>query len=147
MNHKNSGLAYGTNGSSQTTLDNLGLKQLTQEIEQRASKEILEIIIKLGYMQGPILLSDAISCKPTTGIHCVDSDIEIINLNRQIRLMYNECYKFDEYNNTLLFSDEKARSEKEVLLDLLEKLIIRLDKVNDGSFRVEDQASDKLRGL
>lgn len=147
MNHKNSGLAYGTKGSSQTTLDNLELKQLTQEIEQGATKEILEIIIKLGYMQGPILLSDAITCRPITGIHCIDSDAEIINLNLQIRLMYNGYYEFDEYNNTLLINVEKARAEKRVLLGLLENLICRLSEVNDGSFTVIDQTKDQLRAL
>lgn len=147
MNHSNSGLAHGTKGAPQTTLENAELERLTQEIEQGSSpKKLKVIVIQLGYMEGPILMSD-VTGTPTTGIYCIDSDREVTTLNLQIRSMYNAYYEVDFDGNILRFNQEKEKSDKDILLRSLKRLVNRLNEINDGSYVVEDRESHRIKSL
>lgn len=147
MNHSNSGLAHGTKGAPQATLENTELERLTQEIEQGSSpKKLKVIVIQLGYMEGPILMSD-VTGTPTTSIYCIDSDREVTTLNLQIRSMYNAYYEVDFDGNILRFNQEKEKSDKDILLGSLKRLVNRLNEINDGSYVVEDRESNRIMAL
>ena len=108
-------------------------------------KQILKI--QLDYLQGPIWISDVETGEPLTGIEVVDKDSILKGLNFKAGQMFSSYYEFDSHDVPCWFNHEREKAEKEIMLDLITKIIARLDEINDGSFVVEDLESERLRAL
>ena len=108
-------------------------------------KQILKI--QLDYLQGPIWISDVETGEPLTGIEVVDKDSILKGLNFKAGQMFSSYYEFDSHDVPCWFNHEREKAEKEIMLDLIAKIIARLNEINDGSFVVEDLESERLRAL
>ena len=108
-------------------------------------KKILKI--QLDYLQGPIWISDVETGEPLTGIEVVDKDSILKGLNFKAGQMFSSYYEFDSHDVPCWFNHEREKAEKEIMLDLITKIIARLNEINDGSFVVEDLESERLRAL
>lgn len=105
------------------------------------------IKIQLDYLQGPIWISDAETGEPMTGIDLIDNDAVLKSLNYKVGQMYSSYYEFDTNDAPCWFNYEKERAEKEMMLDLIAKIVARLEEINDGSFVIEDLETERLRAL
>ena len=78
-----------------------------------------KLIIMLDFISGPLWkdIYDTKKKELVTGIDVVDDD---------------------EY---------KEKKDKYKMLDLLEKLIKRLDELNDGSFEIDDRETERVKNL
>lgn len=106
-----------------------------------------KIELQLDYLQGPIWISNVDTGKPLTGITIIDNDVKIREINKKIADLYNGYYEFDSHDQPCWFNEEKERSQKHIMLSLLQQLNGRLDEINDGSFVVEDHLTDYYRKL
>ena len=52
---------------------------------------------------------------------------------------YLKYYDFDSNGEGCTFNKKKEVADKNIMLDLLGKLISRLNELNDGSFEIEDR--------
>lgn len=110
-------------------------------------KELKTIVIRLDFLQGPIWISDPETGEPLTGIEIVDTDKTVRELNIKIQNMYDSYYEFDSHDQPCWFDHEKEKAEKDIMLDLISRLISRLDEINDGSFTVENHETERLKNL
>ena len=110
-----------------------------------SDKQVVKI--QLDYLQGPIWISDAETGEPMTGIEKIDTDAILTELNHKTALLYNSYFEFNSHGMPCWFNHEKEKAEKDVMLALIEKIVARLNEINDGSFVVEDMESDRLRAL
>lgn len=105
------------------------------------------IKIMLEYLQGPIWLSDIETGEPITGIAIIDADPIIKELNFKCSELYNSYYEFDSHNEACWFNYEKEKADKDIMLDLITKLISRLNEINDGTFIIEDLETERIKAL
>lgn len=110
-------------------------------------KELQIIKIMLEYLQGPIWLSDSETGEPITGISVIDTDTTVKELNYKCSELYNSYYEFDSHNQACWFNFEQEKADKEIMLDLISRLIARLNELNDGSFVIEDLETERLTNL
>lgn len=108
---------------------------------------MLVIKIMLEFLQGPVWFSDVETGEPTTGIDVIDSDSIVKELNFKCAELYNSYYEFDSHDQACWFNHEKEKADKEIMLDLITRLIARLNEINDGSFVVEDLETERLKAL
>lgn len=108
-------------------------------------KQILRI--QLDYLQGPVWISDVETGEPLTGIELVDNDPEIKELNRKAGQLFSSYYEFNTHDVPCWFNHEKEKAEKEIMLDLIARIVARLNKINDGSFVIEDLETERLKAL
>ena len=47
----------------------------------------------------------------------------------------------------VFFNKESEKADKVILLDLLGKLIDRLNELNDGSFEIDDRETERIKNL
>lgn len=111
------------------------------------SKQPEIIKIMLDYLQGPIWLTDSETGEPITGIAVIDSDPIVRELNLKCSEMYNGYFEFDSHNEPCWFNHEKEKADRDIMLDLIGKLISRLNEINDGSFLIDDTESPRLKKL
>ena len=98
------------------------------------------------YLHGPIWVynSNGISVWK----YPLVSDDAVLNLlNDKAMELYSGYYEFDSHKQACWFNHEKEKEDKENMLDLIQKILTRLDEINDGSFIVEDYESEHLREL
>lgn len=79
-----------------------------------------------------------------TGIDVVDNDVYIKKLNNEIQDLYSSYYKINYNNHLVYFDKEQDKKDKYKMLDLLGKLMKRLDEVNDGYFEVDDRETERV---
>lgn len=103
--------------------------------------------LQLDYLQGPIWISDIETGEPLTGIELIDRDPILRELNRQAGQMFSSYYEFDSHDQPCWFNHEQEKADKEIMLDLIQKIRVRLDEINDGSFVVEDLETERLNSL
>ncbi len=108
-------------------------------------KEI--VVVQLDFMQGPIWLSDFETGEPITGINVIDNDEALRKINYEIAHLYDTYYEFDSNNSSCRFNKEKEKKNKIKMLGLLKKLNERLDELNDGSFKVLDRETERVKKL
>ena len=77
----------------------------------------------------------------------VDDDPVISALNSQAMEMFAGYYEFDSHDVPCWFNHDKEKRELDQMLDLIQRIIARLDEINDGSFVVEDCETERLKGL
>ncbi len=79
-----------------------------------------------------------------TGIDVIDASEEINLLNDSIQDMYNSLYEFDINEKAVVFNRKKAVSIKEKIQSDIKRLISLITELNDGSFEIQDMASDDI---
>ena len=105
------------------------------------------IKIMLDYLQGPIWLTDSETGEPITGIEIIDTDPILTELNLKCSELYNGYFEFDSHDQPCWFNHEKEKADKDLMLDLISKLVSRLNEINDGSFVIEDTETPRLMEL
>ena len=95
-----------------------------------------EIKIQFDYLNGP-LWKDKVNQfgELITGIPCIDNDKAVQTLNDEAERMYDSLYSFDS-SNSCVFNNEKFYQIKSQLLSLVQTLIVRLNTLNDGTFKI-----------
>ena len=108
-----------------------------------------KIIIMLDWNAGPIWGNyiDPETFEKSTGVEIVDNDKTVQELNNKISELYSSYYDFDSNGEGCTFNKEKEIADKTIMLDLLGKLISRLNELNDGSFEIEDRESERIKNL
>lgn len=75
-------------------------------------------------------------------------DDEILQvLSKQIEEMFSGYYEFDSHGQSCWFNHEKEKEDKEIMIDLISKLVARLNEINDGSYIIEDLETERLKKL
>ena len=77
----------------------------------------------------------------------VEDDPVISALNSEAMEMFAGYYEFDSHDGSCWFDHDKEKRERNRMLDLIERIIARLNEINDGSFVVEDYETERLKGL
>ena len=103
--------------------------------------------IMLDYLQGPIWTSDVETGTPQTGIAVIDENEEIRQLNFKIQDLYDGYYEFNSHDQPCWFNKEQEKADKEKMLAMITELINLLNKVNDGSFVIDDQETERIKAL
>lgn len=80
-------------------------------------------------------------------LQIIENDDILRNLCEQASGMFAEYYEFDSHNQPCWFNQEKEKAEKEVMLNLIAQIVSRLNKLNDGSYVVEDFETKRLKAL
>lgn len=89
----------------------------------------------LDFISGPLRkdIFDTKNKELVTGIDLVDND---------------EYFQKINYNNQPLFFDKyQEKKDKYKMLDLLGKLMKRLDKLNHSSFEIDDWETERVKNL
>lgn len=92
-------------------------------------------------------MSDIETGEPLTGIELIDNDLELREPNRKAGEMFSSYYEFNTHGVPCWFNYEKERAESGVMLELITRIVSRLNEINDGSFVIEDLETDRLKAL
>ena len=103
--------------------------------------------IMFDYLQGPIWTSDVETGTPQTGIAVIDENEEIRQLNFKIQDLFDGYYEFNSHDQPCWFNKEQEKADKEKMLAMITELINLLNKVNDGSFVIDDQETKRIKAL
>lgn len=103
--------------------------------------------IQLDYLQGPIWISDAATGEPMTGNEAVDRDPVLRELNHWAAQLFASYYAFEAQGAPCWFDHEKGKADKEIMLDLIGRIVLRLQEINDGSLTIEDLETERLGSL
>lgn len=108
-----------------------------------------KLIIMLDFISGPLWkdIYDTKKKELVTGIDVVDDDEYIQKLNNEISNLYSSYYKINYNDEPVYFDKEKEKKDKYKMLDLLGKLIKRLDELNDGFFEIDDRETERVKNL
>ena len=108
-----------------------------------------KLIIMLDFISGPLLkdIYDTKKKELVTGIDVVDNDEYIQDLNNEIQDLYSSYYKINYNDEPVYFDKEQEKKDKYKMLDLLGKLMKRLDEANDGSFEIDDRETERVKNL
>lgn len=67
-----------------------------------------------------------------------------------LMMQYKTCillsYKID-YKDEPVYFDKEEKLNKDKMLGLIKKLIVRLEQINDGSFVIDDREIERIRNL
>ncbi len=101
--------------------------------------------IKLDYLHGPIWKDnvDLNSGKYSTGIRVIDEDMLLLKLNEEAQNLYSSFYQFEQEDKAVSFQMDKEQRDR--VLTIIEKIKNRLEEINDGSYVVEDDETERLR--
>ena len=110
---------------------------------------MIKIKIQLDFNNGPIWGNyyDEDTNVIKTGIDLIDNNDSIQELNKEIQNKYSSYYEINSHNQACWFNEEKKKNEKEEMLALLNKLIEEISSVNDGSFEIEDNETERIKKL
>ncbi len=102
--------------------------------------------IMLDFLHGPIWTYG------DEGIVTVDPEVIqkdklVRQLSNEIEEMHNGYYEFDCNDQACFFDEEAEKRDKYIMLDLLTKLINRLNEINDGSYVIEDYVTEYYKNL
>ncbi len=77
----------------------------------------------------------------------IGDDPILCELNNRAMEMYDNYYEFDSHDVACWFNHEQEKADKDIMLDIINKIKARLDEINDGSFVVEDYVTEHLKNL
>ncbi len=80
-------------------------------------------------------------------LQIIENDEILQKLCQRASDMFTDYYEFDSHDQPCWFNYEKEKSEKEIMLDLITKIVSRLNEINDGSFIVNDLETERLKAL
>lgn len=107
------------------------------------------IHIGLEFLFGPIQkLRTNENGDEITGVTVIDENESIQSLDKEINDLWCSLYSKDENSpDGLHFDKDKEKELAPQLLEMITKLIDRLNKINDGSFEIQDMITDYLKSL
>lgn len=113
----------------------------------RMSKVIIQI--GLEFVFGPLLKDEEDEKgNESTGSSIVDKDEIAQSLDKKINDLWYSLFSEDKSSpDGLHFDTNKEKELAPLLLQMITKLISRLNEINDGSFEIHDMISDHLRSL
>ena len=111
------------------------------------NKQVIQIGLELVF--GPLLKDEEDeNGNESTGVKFVDDDLILQNIDKEVNELWCSLYSKDENApDGLHFDYEKEKELAPGLLEMIQKLISRLNEINDGSFEVEDMITDHLKSL
>lgn len=74
-----------------------------------------------------------------TGIEAIDNNKLIQDLNIKLFYIYNDYYEFDTHDVACWFNEEQFHKDIPMLKQLTRELIDELNRVNDGTYFLEDK--------
>ena len=78
----------------------------------------------------------------------MDNDLILKNLYKKINELWYTLYSKDKTSNSgFRFDEIKEKELAPQLLEMINKLISRLNEINDGSYEIEDMITDHLKSL
>ena len=98
------------------------------------------------FLHGPIWIIDDEGWI-TDDLPLVNDDPVLKELNERAMEMYDNYYEFDSHDVACWFNHEQEKADKDIMLDIINKIKARLDEINDGSFVVEDCVTKHLKNL
>ncbi len=109
----------------------------------------ISIYVGLELVFGPILKNNQQEDGTfSSGSKIVDDDLVLKNLDKKINDLWCTLYSKDETNDSgFSFDEVKEKKIAPQLLEMINKLIDRLNEINDGSYEVEDMISEHLKAL
>ena len=106
----------------------------------------------LDYYFGPIQFDwTGEEGRQITRIPVIDSDEETQRLNKEANALWltlfapAECT--EDNPSGFVFDSEREKQIAPELLSIIEKLIARLEQINDGTYVVEDRETPRLKAL
>ena len=98
------------------------------------------------FLHGPLWVynSDGIAVRR---FPLVNDDPILTDLNEQASELYSGYFEFDSHGESCWFNKEKEKAEKDLMLGIIEKILTRLNEINNGSFVVEDYETERLNSL
>ena len=108
---------------------------------QIIEKEIL--VLSLDFIFGPISKDyQDDEGNEITGINVVDQDDICNKLDKEINELYSSLWIPNENEASgYSFDEEKEKELAPKILELLKRLIARLNDINDGSFEIDDMVT------
>ena len=108
---------------------------------QIIEKEIL--VLSLDFIFGPISKDyQDDEGNEITGINVVDQDDICNKLDKEINELYSSLWISNENEASgYSFDEEKEKELAPKILELLKRLIARLNDINDGSFEIDDMVT------
>lgn len=109
----------------------------------------IAIYVGLELVFGPILKDNQLEDGSfSSGSKIVDNDLIVKNLDKKINELWCTLYSKDKTSNSgFRFDEVKEKELAPQLLEMINKLIDRLNKINDGSYEIEDMITDHLKSL
>lgn len=109
----------------------------------------ISIYVGLELVFGPILKDNQLENGSfSSGSKIVDNDLIVKNLDKKINELWCTLYSKDKTNNSgFKFDEVKEKELASQLLEMINKLIDRLNEINDGSYEIEDMITDHLKSL
>lgn len=98
------------------------------------------------HLHGPIWVCNAEGV-PVLKYPLIYNDSVLMALNERAAEMFTGYYEFDSHNVPCWFNHEKEKRDKDIMLDLIAKIVERLNAINDGNYIVEDLESSRLKSL
>ena len=77
----------------------------------------------------------------------IENDSELQELCDKAAELFSGYYEFDSHDQPCWFNHEQEKKDKDIMLELIRKILARLDELNDGSFVVEDYETERLNSL
>ena len=107
------------------------------------------IQIGLEFVFGPILKNNQLEDGSfSSGSSLVDKDKLINELDKKANELWVSLYSNDDNSSSgMKFDYEKEKELAPVLLNLIDQILLRMQKINDGSFEVQDMISNHLKSL
>lgn len=109
----------------------------------------ISIYVGLELVFGPILKDNQLEDGTfSSGSKIVDNDLILKNLDKKINELWCTLYSKDKTSNSgFRFDEVKEKELAPQLLEMINKLIDRLNEINDGSYEIEDMITDHLKSL
>lgn len=98
------------------------------------------------YLHGPIWIYNADGIA-VLKYPLISDDPTLMKLNTEAMEMFSSYYEFDSHNSPCWFNSDKEKAEKGKMLSLIQKIIDRLNEINDGTFKIEDLETPRLNNL
>lgn len=107
------------------------------------------IYVGLELVFGPILKNNQLEDGTfSSGSKIVDDDLVLRDLDKKINELWCTLYSKDETSDRgFRFDEIKEKELAPQLLEMINKLIDRLNEINDGSYEIEDMINDHLKSL
>ena len=84
----------------------------------------------------------------SSGSEIVDNDSVLKTLDKKINELWCTLFSKDKTSDSgFRFDEVKEKELAPQLLEMINKLINRLNEINDGSYKVEDMITDHLKSL
>lgn len=134
----------GTIGSPQLTIS-VGYQSGFGEDNVNKNR-LYTVRIKNEYLHGPIWVYTPEGAL-TTCFPVVYSDITVNDLSNRANKMFSSYYRLNAKGEPYEFNFEQEKADKEEMLSIIAALISRLDKINNGTFLIDDCESQRLKDL